>query len=78
MAPNTDARLQAVEMVRGLLRKLTAECEAKGLSQAETLLGSLRGTLDTAARMMDPIVAVEVLRTYLDLIESEIMREPHQ
>lgn len=65
---------QAITMCRNLQRKLANECHAKGISPEDISLASLYATFDIAECAKGPgLVAVEWLRSGLDLIERQLM-----
>lgn len=71
-----DLSVQAIGIVRRLVRGAAEQCEGKGITSEDALLGSLYGIYDTASRVHGPIGAVEWLRTGLDVIERQLMGGP--
>tara|TARA_B100000678_G_C18226956_1_gene509243 strand:+ start:3236 stop:3475 length:240 start_codon:yes stop_codon:yes gene_type:complete len=66
----------AIEMVRGLQRGLAHQCFEKGITPEDIALASIYSAYDIAAGAKgDGMVAVEWLRSGLDLIERQVMAE---
>jgi hypothetical protein len=64
----------AIVMVRNLHRQLANECFAKGISPEDIALASLYSAFDIAEGAKGPgLVAIEWLRTGLDLFERKLM-----
>ena len=67
---------RAIGLCRNLQRKLANECHIKGISPEDIALASLFSAFDIAKGAKGPgLVAVEWLRSGLDLIEQQIMDE---
>lgn len=81
MTGNDEAlSMKAIEIVRGLQRKAAAECEQRGISLEDAALGSAYASWDVALCLKrDPFLAVEFLRTTVDIIERQLLnRETKQ
>ena len=66
----------AINTVRDLQRKFANECFEKGVSPEDIALGLLYGTFDVAEAVRGPrMVALEWLRTGLDLMEDHLLAE---
>lgn len=67
---------RALEIVRGLNRKLANECFHRGISPEDIALATLYATFDIAEGAKGPgIAAVEWLRTGLDVIERSVLAQ---
>lgn len=65
---------KAIGICRSLNRKLAAQCNAKGISGEDIALASLYSAFDIAEAAKGPgVVAIEWLRTGLDVIERQVM-----
>ncbi len=65
---------KAIGICRRLNRQLANECHAKGISPEDIALASLYAAFDIAEGAKGPgLVAVEWLRSGLDLIERQTM-----
>lgn len=65
---------KAIGLCRNLHRKLANECHGKGISPEDIAIASLYATFDIAEGAKGPgLVAVEWLRSGLDLIERQLM-----
>ena len=65
---------RAIAVCRNLQRKLANECHTKGISPEDIALASLYATFDIAEGAKGPgLVAVEWLRSGLDLIERQLV-----
>ncbi len=73
-----ELSLQAIDIVRRLVRGAAEQCETKGITSEDALLGSLYGAYDTASRVHGPVAAVEWLRTGLDVIERQLLQGSRQ
>ncbi|WP_226663719.1 hypothetical protein [Alteriqipengyuania lutimaris] len=74
MTGNDEAvSLHAIEMVRGLQRGLAHQCFERGITPEDIALASIYSAYDIAAGAKgEGMVAVEWLRSGLDLIEGEL------
>ncbi|MEL7684843.1 hypothetical protein AAG594_10940 [Citromicrobium bathyomarinum] len=77
MTGNDEAvSLQAIEMVRNLQRGLAHHCFERGISPEDIALASIYSAYDiTSGAKGGGMVAVEWLRSGLDLIERQVMAE---
>lgn len=80
MTGNDEAlSMKAIDIVRDLQRKLANQCFEKGISPEDIALGMLHGLFDvTGAAKGEGTVAIEWLRTGLDVIEAGVMAKPEQ
>lgn len=80
MTGNDEAlSMKAIGIVRDLQRKLANQCFEKGISPEDIALGMLHGLYDvTGAAKGEGIVAIEWLRTGIDVIEAGVMAERPQ
>ncbi len=75
MAGNDEiTSIKAVDICRDLNRKLAVQCNAKGIAPEDIALASLYAAFDIAEGAKGPgMVAIEWLRTGLDVIEQGIL-----
>lgn len=66
--------IKAIAICRDLNRKLAVECNAKGICPEDVAIAALHSAFDIAESAIGPgAVAVEWLRTGLDVIEQGIL-----
>ena len=67
---------QAIGICRNLNRQLANECHARGISPEDIALASLYAAFDIAEGAKETgVVAVEWMRTGLDIIERQLMTD---
>lgn len=68
---------RAISLCRNLQRELANECHSKGISPEDIALASLYSAFDIAEGAKGTgLVAVEWLRSGLDVIERQLMSRP--
>lgn len=69
-----DMSMAAIELVRGLSRKLAGECFHRGISPEDVALANLYAAVDVAEGIAGRgLAAVEWMRTGLDVIERSLL-----
>lgn len=69
-----ELSVRAIEICRNLNRRAASECAKHGISPEDVGIAALYSAFDIAAEVHgDPALALEWLRTGLDLMERQIM-----
>ncbi len=68
--------IKAIGICRNLNRRAANECAKHGISPEDVSIAAIYSAFDIAATVKgDPVLAIEHLRTGIDLLERQIMEE---
>jgi hypothetical protein len=70
--------IKAIELTRDLCRRAATECQAHGISLEDASVAILYAAHDMAQAFRgDPVLAIEWMRTGLDLMERQLLTVAH-
>ena len=71
-----EISLKAIELTRHLCRRAAIECQARGITDEDVAVASLYAAHDVAQNYKsDPFAAIEWMRTGLDLMERQLLKQ---
>lgn len=70
-----ELSVRAIEICRNLNRRAANECAKQGISPEDVGIAAIYSAFDIASEIRgDPILAIEWMRTGIDLMERQLMQ----